>query len=1104
MSPHRILLVYNVSTNYPIMIKKAFKILIFLFLVLIIAAVAIPYFYKDEIVENVKSEINKNLDATVDFEDVSLSLFKSFPDFNFGLEDLSVVGIDVFNGYNLLKAKNINISFDFMSVISADTPLEINGISIVEPIINIKVLQNGKANYDIVKSNDQEEVPVESAEDLDFLIQLQKYKITNGTLVYDDRFGGTYLEIENLDHEGNGEFTQDIFDITTSTNIGNLTAKSGGITYLKKAKGDFDINLKAEMPNSKFTITENEIALNDLKLYAEGFVQMDGDNINMDIKYSAPKNNFKNLLSMIPSAYSKDFDGVDANGEFELDGYVKGTYDSKSEALPSFLLNLKVDNGDFKYPTLPLGVKGINTNVKINSPSKDLDKMVVDIEKFNMELGNNPFSARAKLWSIISDPHIDTEVDGTIDLSELSRAFPMEGVSNLNGILTSNLKANTSMSAIDSKNYENIEMNGDVSLKNLDYTSDASPRVQIENMKMNFSPKYVQLEEFDAQLGNSDIKAQGTIDNILAYFSPDKTMTGKISLRSNLFDANEWIAIEDTDQPSNETVNNAELEDIEIFDRFDFTVDGEINKVIYDIYELKNSKLLGNVTPNKVEIKDFSTNIGESDFRVNGKITNLFNYLFENENLRGDINLTSRYINANEFMVTEELPEESLEVIPVPENVQLNVNADIGEVLYTNIPLKSIKGKIIVNDEIASIKNGSAQTLGGNVILNGNYNTQNIKEPKFEMDYKVNSLDYQAAFDKLNTFKILAPIGEYIEGKFNTTLKMSGILGKDMLPDLTTLSADGFLQTIDGTLRNFEPVQLFADKLNLDALKSVNLKNTKNWFEVNNGKIEIKEFDYSTKGIDMVIGGTHGLDSDMAYKINAKVPRKILSQNAVGQAANKGLSLLQGQASKLGINLDQGEFVNLNATISGTMSSPKINIQLLGTDGETVSIDKVVDQVKKQAVDKVSSVIEDKTGVDVQNIEEEIEEVKEDLSAKADAEIDALKAKSEANINKILIEAEKRAEEARNEAKKLSDKTKKEGYNQADALVEKAGSNIFKKKAAEIAAKKLKEETDKQAEQIIEKGNAAANLILEKAEKQANKLREETDKQAETIRENYK
>ncbi|MDF1697017.1 MAG: AsmA-like C-terminal region-containing protein [Saprospiraceae bacterium] len=1085
------------------MIKKVLKITGLLLLALLIAVLAIPYFFKDRIVETVKTEINKNINAKVEFTDVNLSLVKSFPDFNFTLDQLSVTGIDEFENDTLIEAETIELSLDLMSVLSSGKPLEINTISLQKPFINIKILRDGKANYDIVKSTD---TPAEDAasENEKIQVQLQAYTITEGKFIYDDRLGATYLEMVDLDHNGNGAFTQDVFDFSTTTDIGSITAKSGGITYLNKAKGDIDLNILADIPNSKYTIKENAIGINALQLNMEGFIQLVGDKIDMDIVYSAPNNNFKSLLSMIPSAYTKDFKEVQANGKLSLNGFVKGNYDAISESLPAFLLNLKVENGNFKYPNLPLGIEKINSTIQINSPSSNLDKMVVDISNFNMELGNNPFEAKIKLWTLLSDPNIDSQLQGTIDLAELAKAFPMEGVSQLNGIITSNLSASTSMSAIDAQDYENIDMTGDVSIENLDYHSEGNPQVQVSQMKMNFSPQYVKLDKFEAQFGKSDIKAEGTIDNILAYFAPEKTMTGQLNIRSNFIDANEWAPGEETNTNQPDLSVSESASEAEVFDRYDFTIDAQAKKIVYTEYELIDSKMVGQVTPTKATLRTLETNIGESDFKMDGEFTNINNYIFENETLKGDINLTSNYINANEFMLEEgAVAEEEIEVFPVPEKMDLNINTQIGEVLYTTIPLQNIKGNIKVSDEIATIENGNAKTLGGDVVMNGSYNTQNIEAPKFDMDYKVSSLNYQDAFNQLNTFQALAPIGKFIEGELNTDFNMSGNLGQDMLPILNSLSASGILETMNGTLKNFKPLEELANKLNLNSLKSIDLKNTKNWFELNDGEVKIKDFDYSTNGIDMVIGGSHSLDNEMAYHIKAKIPRTLLKNNAVGQAADKGLGFLQDQASKLGVNIDEAEFVNVDVLITGTMTNPVIKLNLLGADGQLPSIDDIKDKITETAIDKASDVIKDKTGVDVKNIDEEIKEVKEDLSAKAEEEIAALMKKTKSNIDEIIKEAENRAQQTQAEAKKLSEKTKVEGYKQADELVEKAGSNIFKKKAAEITAKKLKETTDEKALQIITKGDEVAKGILDTAKKQTDKIQAAADAQAEEIRKKY-
>ena len=166
---------------------------------------------------------------------------------------------------------------------------------------------------------------------------------------------------------------------------------------------------------------------------------------------------------------------------------------------------------------------------------------------------------------------------GIIQLEELAKAFPMEGVEALNGLISSNLKVKTKMSDIDKQDYENIDMSGDLRIEDMNYSAKDQPVVKIKDLDMAFNSKNVNLKNFDAQLGESDIKAKGTVDNILAYFSPEKTMKGDLLIRSNYFNANEWLPEEEA-STSTAGSSDAALPETEIFDRFDFTIDGKVWK----------------------------------------------------------------------------------------------------------------------------------------------------------------------------------------------------------------------------------------------------------------------------------------------------------------------------------------------------------------------------------------------------------------------------------------------------------------------------------------------------------------------------------------------
>ena len=997
------------SLNYrkPIImkiVKRIFLVVFILFILLIGAIVAIPIFFKDDIVAKTKEEINKTVYAKVDFKEVDLSLLSTFPNLGLSINDFTVEGIDDFEGVRLASGEAINLSLDLFSVFNSSKPIAIKSVALQKPNLHIYVLENGKANYDIAVPTDER--IKESAQEGDFsqfVVKLQEYNITNGSLIYDDRATDVFFQIDQLEHSGSGNFTIDVYDLDTQSEIGELTVKQGGITFLNKAKATLDAIINIDQKNSKYTLKDNNLLVNALKINADGFVQLKEEDILMDIDFNTPQNEFKHLLSMIPNAYIQGYEQVKADGRFALVGNVKGTYNGIKEVYPGFKVDFKIDEANIKYPDLPLGIDNINANISVNSPSQDLDDLVVNAQRFSMKVGNNPFDAKFKLETPISNPDVDAIVNGVIDLEQISKAFPMEGMEALNGVITTNLRTRAKMSQIDRQDYENVDMRGDFKLENFKYQSEEFPMIRIQNMDMDFSPQEVTLEQFDANLGKSDLKASGKFDNILAYFSPKKTMTGNLRVRSNHFYADEWIP---TPEPSAEapTPPATTYTPGEIFDRFDFSIDAKVNQLDYDVYKIKDGIAAGSFTPKELKVSRLEGKIGDSDFSAKGNITNVFDYLFENGILGGNISLSSQKLNLNQFMTEDgsapsanSASTEALEPVPIPENIKMTVNADIDRLVYTNIELRDIKGKLNVENQAVILEDATANALGGKMGVSGSYDTKDKDNPGFSFKYNLQSLDFQEAFNTLNTFQAIAPIGQFIEGEFNSTLIIDGKLGKDLMPQLSTLSAEGFLHTLKGTLKNFKPLESVANAINISALKeTIRLTDTKNWFELKDGAVEIKEFDHKIKDIDLKIGGRHSLTQEMNYNIGAKIPRKLLEKNAVGSAASSGFNVLQKQASKLGVNIKQGEFVNVGFTLTGSITDPKVKFKLLGMDGETSLADAAEASIKEELdnqKEKLQDAAEEKVEEGKEIVQEKVDAVKDSVSTVIEEKVEETKDK---------------------------------------------------------------------------------------------------------------
>ena len=1068
-------------------IKRSFTVLLFLVILIIGVAIAVPYFFKDEILAKIKEEANNNLDASVEFSDVNLSLLRNFPSFSFAMEDLNVTGKNEFEGITLVKADDIDFTLDVMSVIKSDRPIEIHSVTLNAPEVNILVLNNGKANYDIVKSTGESE-----SEELDFLIQLEKYQINDGNFTYDDRAGNIFLELKNLDHQGQGDFTQDVFDLVTNTSIEKLTASSGGINYLRKANTKLDATFNIDLPTSTYTLADNDLRINSLKLLVDGFVQMkENDDIKIDFTFDAPKNDFKNLLSLIPSAFTSDFDDVQADGKMAFNGFVKGTYNGAKERLPAFKVNLDVDQGSFKYPDLPMGMDNIFAKVNIESQSSDLDKMKIDIPSFKLALDGKPFEGRFKLTTPISDPNIDTKLKGTIDLADINKAFPLEGVSELTGIIDADILIDTRLSTLEKGDYENADVDGKTIVTNLTYAAEGLPKIFIKDTKIDFTPQHATIKSFEGKLGKSDIVASGKIDNLLAYFSPEKTMTGDVKVRSKYFNLDEWMTEEEA-----ATVPTSEVAEVEIFDRFKFDIDAKVGKVDYDVYQLTNSSVTGSFSSNELKIKDFETKLGKSDLSGKGSLTNIFNYVFKNEVLGGDLAINSDFFDLNPFMEeTEEAKAKTIanepevyEPIIIPDNIAVNVNAKIKKLVYTNLDLKDFSGKLDIKNSKVEMKDISARTLGGKVEADGYYDTQDADKPKYNLTYDIKAFDFKNSFEKFITIQKLAPVASYIQGNFSSRMSFEGILGENFIPDFNSLNADGFLQTTNGIIKDFKPINKIGEALNISKLKNSNisLKGTKNWFEVKDGQVVVKDFPLKYQGIDMMIGGSHGIEQDINYNIKAKIPSKMIDQNAVGSAAKKGIALLNQQASKLGLNINAGEFINVNINLTGSIADPQVKFNLVGSEGQSVKdvITTKITEVKETAVAEVKEVVEDK---------------KEELNAKVEAKKAALQKEANAKIESLQAAAVKSADRVRLEGNKAAEKVKAEGYKQADALVEAAGRNPIKKKAAQIAAKRLKKETDKKAEQVVAKADQNATKLTTEADQKAMQIQKEYKKKIDKV-----
>ncbi|HIB37088.1 AsmA-like C-terminal region-containing protein [Mesonia sp.] len=603
--------------------KKILKIVGIVLLVLILLVILTPILFKGQIEKAVKNSINNSVNATVEWEDLDLSLFSSFPDAELKLKNLSVINKAPFEGDTLATSEELALSLGIPQLFKGG-PYSINELALNNAYVNIKVDSLGNANYDIAKETAADTTAQASNGGSALSLDIQHYEINNSRINYLDESTKTFLRITDFNHYGNGDFTADKTNLETNTEA-IVSFEFDSINYLNKNSLKLDADFEMDLANQKYTFLENEALINQLPLTFDGFVKINEDNQELDLTFKTPSSDFKNFLAVIPETYAKNLDGVETTGDFTVNGMIKGIVDE--EHIPMMDIAIKSDNASFKYPDLPKKVEDISIDAVLKNETGLLADTYVNLDQLDFRIDQDRFSAKGNFKNLTDNPLIDLTANGTLNLANLEKAYPLDLDMDLNGILNANLTTNFDMNSIEKEQYQNVKSSGRASISNFKYTSPEIPNdVNIAKASLNFNTQKVTLEEMDIKSGQTDAKITGTLDNLMGYLFSDQQLKGRFNVQSNTFSVNDFMVAqteqtENTSEEKETTPTPTGEEAIKIPSFLDARLDFNAKNVIYDNLTLKNTKGAVVIVDETASLENVSADIFGGNIGINGNVS---------------------------------------------------------------------------------------------------------------------------------------------------------------------------------------------------------------------------------------------------------------------------------------------------------------------------------------------------------------------------------------------------------------------------------------------------------------------------------------------------
>lgn len=606
--------------------KKVLKITGIILLILLLVLLITPFIFKGSIENYIKKEINNNVNAVVTWEEVNLSLLRNFPNASISITDLNVANRAPFEGDTLFSAKEFSLQMGVMQLFKNEG-YALDAVEVNEASIYMKTNAEGISNWDIAKENPEDETATTTNEETTsgFQLQLKHYEINNSQIVYIDEVAPMRFQLEELNHSGDGDFTQRIFNLNTHTDA-KVSFDYEGTNYLTTNYIQLDADVGMDLEQMKFNFLDNEAIINQLVLQFDGYYQLNENDAEMDIKFNTPTSDFKNFLALIPATYTKDLDGVETSGNFDVNGHVYGKLDDTY--IPKMDIKMKSTQASFKYPDLPKKVEDIFMDIHVVNTTGLVEDTEVKISDARFRIDQEQFSGKLNLSRLTTNMLIDMDAKGKLNLSNISQVYPMETDLDLNGNLAANLNAKFDMNSIEKERYQDIQTNGNLKLTDFHYQDEDLPNAyDISLAEVQFSTNNIRLEKFNMKTGSTDLSATGKLDNLMGFMFSNQALKGRFTANSQNFAISDFMMKTESNSEADKTKAETEQkqptteEAIKIPEFLDIVLDFNAERVQYDKMQLTNATGSMIIKDERASLQDVSASLFGGIITMNGGVS---------------------------------------------------------------------------------------------------------------------------------------------------------------------------------------------------------------------------------------------------------------------------------------------------------------------------------------------------------------------------------------------------------------------------------------------------------------------------------------------------
>ncbi len=605
------------------------------------------------------------------------------------------------------------------------------------------------------------------------------------------------------------------------------------------------LNLQTKLPSlnpDSLFVNIDSIFFNIEKDYFSSIVQLRG----MKEPYLKAKLNADIDLEKWNRAFG--ITDLDLKGQYALhftaDGkYAKGPNphslrrDTVITSIPVFNLESSLNNGYFKYASLPQAVQHINFKLNASCPDGVYDHTKLSVNDLNADVLSNYIKGYFNIANVKDFP-VEGKLQSVFHLSDIKQFYPLDSI-DLAGDL--DIDINTKGKYNPAKKLFPVTT-GTFNLKNgivkTKYYPKPLEKIQVDatvvNTKGTMADLKVNIKPISFELDGQPFVVQASLQNF-SDLNYNITSKGLIDIGK----------IYQVFAVKGYNVKGLIQTDLALRGKQSDATAGRYDKLYgKGTLKLRDIALSAEIFPkpfyinsglfrfeqDKMWFDAFKANYGKSNIVMNGYLNNVIAYALQpNEPLRGNFELTTPYFLVDEWMAFADTSTANPAaggasgVVIVPANLDLSFTATADKVVYNGLLLKDLKGQVMISQGKIIMKETGFHLVDAPIVMDASYGSQSPRRAFFEYHIKADSLDVKKAYKEIDLFRQLAPAAAKAEGIISLDYALNGKLNENMGPVFPSLKGGGVLSVKKIKLKGFRLMNAVSSATGKDDIKDPDL-----------------------------------------------------------------------------------------------------------------------------------------------------------------------------------------------------------------------------------------------------------------------------------------